>query len=131
MGTQGVPLNIPKSLICEAIKKWNGKATLLARDLKCSYAAIKRIIDKDPELVQLMNDARIDKDNLLNDLAEDALQHCLEQVKDDRTNALKSAMYVLNSKGAERNYYAPNTPDKHTDGRYTAEDINTAVNDGH
>ena len=53
------------------------------------------------------------------------MQECLEKVDEDRANAIKSAMYVLNSKGKPRNYFAPNSPES-SDG---VSDICKAISD--
>ncbi len=128
MGTPGVPFNPKKDDIVNSIKKWNGRISRIAKEMDCCFQTILNYLSENPELRKLVDEQRQHRDFSLCELAEDALQECLQKVDEDRGSALKSAMYVLNSKGAARNYYAPNTPDKHTDGRYTPEEIKEAFN---
>lgn len=105
MGTPGVPWNVTKDQIVASIKKQFGRLTYVARELDCDYSTVKKRVDKDPELQQILADARNGFGENLLDLAESAL---LKGLHSEESNAyLKSAFFVLNNKGRERGYTPP------------------------
>lgn len=104
MGTPGVPLDIPKETIRLAIKKHGGRITHMAQDFDCSHGALMRLIHKDPELIEIMNDERQHRVNHLCNDAEDTLKDALANRKADMANGLKSAFFVLNNQGRGLGY---------------------------
>ena len=104
MGTPGVPWDVPEVTIVAALKKHMGKVTYAAADLKCCAMTLRRYLRNNPHLNDLVADLRIDLDHMLCDSAEHVLGALLDNARKDATNALKSAMYVLNNKGKERGY---------------------------
>lgn len=102
MGTSGVPWDATKSQIIESIKKQYGRITYVAKELNCDYITVKRRVDKDPELQQILAEARSGFGETLLDMAESSLMRGLSN--EDPAAYLKAAMYVLNNKGKERGY---------------------------
>jgi len=108
LGTPGVKLEIPKASIESAIKNANGRISKVAITLGCSIEAIRRLINKDEELVQMLKDYRQHRDENLLEGAEDTLQKAIDtNDPDNMANALKASMFVLNSKGKNRGYFSP------------------------
>ena len=105
MGTPGVPWNVPKARIVESIKKQQGRLTYVARELDCAWVTLKKRIDADPELAQLVADTRLGFGETLLDFAESALMKGLTSNK--AADYLKSSFFVLNNKGKERGYNPP------------------------
>jgi hypothetical protein len=106
MGTQGVPLSYDRSYICEIIKKRKGVITHICEDLDVSHAAILRYIKNDPDLDQLLKEARHHYSDTLCDLAEGTLLFTVGQ-REDLTAALRSAQFILNNQGRNRGYTPP------------------------
>ena len=106
MGTPGVPWKVSKSQIVQALKKRHGRLTYAAKDLGCVYITLRKKIDADPELTQMVSDLRNSFDEDLLDSAEDVIKKAMESLS-DLGNALKAAFYVLNNKGKLRGYLHP------------------------
>lgn len=105
MGTQGVPWDVEKSVIIEALKRQKGRLTYACKDLDCAYETLKRHINKDPELQEIVSQLRNQFDCALLDTAESVLMKGMAQ--EDIAQALRASFYVLNNKGAERGYNHP------------------------
>jgi hypothetical protein len=103
MGTQGVPLNIPKSAIIDSIKKNNGVLTYVCRELDIHHSTALKIINADPELVELLKEERHSFTENLCDLSENVLKEALIQ-REDLNSAIRSSQYVLNNQGRKRGY---------------------------
>lgn len=103
MGVSGVPLNYKKSDIVHALTKAGGRIRHAAQYLECSPHSVYRIINADPELLDLLNSLRYDTDERLLDKAEDKLESILDQIE-DVNSGLRASMFVLNTKGAKRGY---------------------------
>ena len=103
MGQSGVPLNVSRDEIIEAMKACHGNMVRVARYLGCSHEAIYTRMRSDPELKAELAKAREAFVESLCDKAEDVLIYALEQ-REDLTNAMKSAMYSLNNQGKQRGY---------------------------
>ena len=104
MGTQGSPWICEKTTIIASIKKNNGKLTRAAKDLEVAYCTLKKRIDADPELPELVQDLRNGFVNQLLDTAENCVLNAMNNQDADPNNALKSAFFVLNSRGQERDW---------------------------
>ena len=104
MGVQGSPCDLTKAEITEALKKRKGRITYAAKDLNVKYETLKKKIDADPELVQLLHDLRYVFDETMLDSAEDTLMYGMGKREVDLGNALRSAFYILNNKGKGRGY---------------------------
>jgi hypothetical protein len=104
MGTQGVPLDIPKSVIIDSIKKRKGVVTYVCKDLDICHDTALKYINADPELKQLLADQRHSYDEYLCDKSESVLVYALNRCETDLSNALGSAKYILNNKGKSRGY---------------------------
>jgi hypothetical protein len=102
MGTSGVPWDVPKPQIIEALKRQKGRLTYACKDLDCRYETLKKYIDKNPDIQELLKELRNDFDNTLLDMAESSLIRGMQET--DPAAYLKSCIYVLNNKGHERGY---------------------------
>lgn len=127
MGTPGVPFSVKKETIEASIKKHGGRLIRVAAELNCKRDVIRKIISNDPELSQLLDDCRHQRDENLCDLAEDTLNDAMENRIGDMNNALKSAFFVLNNKGKDRGY---NHPDAQNSGpKMTPEQVMQLINE--
>ena len=104
MATQGSLWICDTSTIMEALKKQRGRLTYACKDLKVHYSTLKKRVDSDPELTQFVSDLRNEFENTLLDLAESVVGKAMNDQPNDPTNALKSAFFTLNSKGAVRGW---------------------------
>jgi len=104
MATSGSPWICEKDTIVKAIKKNNGKLTHAAKDLEVAYYTLKKRIDADSELQELVEGLRNSFVNTLLDTAEDCVLSAMENQDTDPNNAIKSAFFVLNSRGQERDW---------------------------
>lgn len=100
MGCQGVPWNVPKSVIITALKTAKGRIYKASEALDCDHSTLLKHIKKDPELVELLSDLRASKYDWMLDKSEDKISEALEQME-DLSNGLKAAFFVLNSKGKD------------------------------
>jgi hypothetical protein len=107
MGTSGVPWNVNKTDIIRALKASEGQLYYACKILDCNYKTLKKRIDADPELIEMLADLRSHFDEKLLDLAEDNLVHALGLRATDVGHALSATYYVLNNKGKSRNYIPP------------------------
>ena len=110
MATPGSGWVVTRQEIVERLKLYGGRLVKTAKSFGVKYDTLRKKIDPDPELVQLVSDLRNDYDHTLLDEAEDTLSYALAKRKKDMTNALKCAFYVLNNKGIERGYSVKNSP---------------------
>lgn len=104
MGTSGVPWNISKDSIIEALKARKGKITYAARDLKVHYTTLKKRVYADSELLSLIDELRNEFNAILVDSAEDTMLYAMQNRKNDLASALKSCFYILNNKGKHLGY---------------------------
>lgn len=104
MGIQGVTIEIDKQIVLDAIVKCSGRVTHISRSLGINYRTLRKIIERDPELVEVLDNFRYDFEHTILDLAEDCLINSMSNQPTDPTNALKSAFFVLNSKGKIRGW---------------------------
>lgn len=109
MGTSGVPWEKDRNVIIMAIKKHKGKINHIALDpmINCHYQTVKKRIDNDEELKELMANYRNHWVSDIVDQAEDVLKKVMDKVDDKPEAALKSAMFALNNLGRDRGYSAP------------------------
>lgn len=106
MGTSGVPWNVPKNRIIEAIKAKRGVLTHVCKELDAAHETVLRHINKDPELKAVLDAARHEYDDLICDLSENTLLYAVSQ-KEDLSNGIRAAQFVLNNKGRKRGYTPP------------------------
>lgn len=104
MGVSGVPWKCEKSRIIEALKRNKGVMTRTCAELDCDYTTLKKRINADPELIEILSDARHTFDNTLLDMAENTLMYAMGLQKTEIHAALKASFYALNNKGRERGY---------------------------
>lgn len=104
MATPGSPWKGTRQQIEKAIKDHKGKLTYAARSLGIGYNCLRKRIDPDPELTQLVSDLRNDFESTILDVAEDAVIEAIKRQDNDPNNALKSAFFVLNSRGQARGW---------------------------
>ena len=104
MGTSGVPWNVDKNAIIAALKHRKGRITFAAKDLNVHHCTLRKKINADPELMQIMEDERQAFDTLLLDSGEDCLLYAISKRDTDLPSALKSSFYILNNKGRSRGY---------------------------
>lgn len=104
MATPGSKWTVKKSAIVEALKEKKGRLTYVARHFNVKYETLKKKIDADPELIELVSNLRNDFENTILDMAENCVAVAIGNQKEDPSNALKSAFYVLNSKGKSRGW---------------------------
>lgn len=107
MGTSGVPLNIPKSVIIDTLKREKGRISYACKALDICSQSLRNLINADPELIELLSILRHDFETALLDKAESTLIYAMEQNEKDLTNSLKSTFFVLNNKGKPRGYFPP------------------------
>lgn len=115
MGTPGVPLDIPKSVIVETIKKRKGVMTHISKDLNISQTTAYKHFNADPELKQLLSEERNSYDEYLCDKAESVLVYALNKCETDLSSALGASKYVLNNKGKSRGYSLKPDPNTQSD----------------
>ncbi len=104
MGTPGVPWVVTKEQLQQALKDHKGKISYVAKYFNVGYRCARRRIESDPELVQLMSDLRNEFEQTILDIAESTVAKTMTKLEEDTTNALKSAFFVLNSRGRERGW---------------------------
>lgn len=104
MATQGTPWICENSTIIAALKKQRGRLTYACKDLGVHYVTLKKRVDEDSELKNLVSDLRNEFENTLLDLAENVVGKAMNDQSRDPTNALKSAFFTLNSKGKTRGW---------------------------
>ena len=104
MAVQGVKFDPPKSTIISILKDSKGVITTASKKLDVAPHTLRLHIKKDPELVELLDNLRNNfEDNLL-DMAENTVLYALSKRDEDPNNAIKSAFFVLNSKGQNRGW---------------------------
>lgn len=108
MGTPGVPINIPKKYIVEAIKKHYGVIRDISVELDIHHVTLYKLINADPELQKILAEERnqyyenkIDKADKIIDLILDS--------QEDLDRSLKASMFLLNTheKARARGYTPP------------------------
>lgn len=104
MATSGVPWKVDKQVIIDALKQAKGRLTYAARQLDVRYETLKKKIDADPELTEIVSLLRNDFEHTILDMAENCVAFAMSKQAEDPGNALKSAFYVLNSRGQERGW---------------------------
>lgn len=109
MGTSGVPWNKDRNTIIDAIKRHKGRITAICKDplIDCHFQTVKKRIDADEELKELLSHYRNDWVDTTLDQAEDVLKQTMDMIIEEPGIALKSAMFFLNNQGKERGYASP------------------------
>lgn len=103
MATQGSEWKVTKSEILEMLKKHEGRITYAAKELKVCYETLLKYVKKF-DLVNKLEEIRSDAEDAFIDLAENSLKKALKNHDNDVAHALKSAFFVLNSKGKKRGW---------------------------
>ena len=104
MATPGTKWICEKSVIVDTLKKNKGRVTQSARDLSVAFETLKKRIDADSELSELLIALRNDFENTILDMAENVIGKAMQNQAIDPNNALKSAFFTLNSKGKTRGW---------------------------
>ena len=107
MGAQGVPCQYTSSEIREAIERHKGRLCVAAKALKIKYDTIRKYVDREPALRELVDELRKDYVETMLDSAEDCLSDAMDNRKADMSNALRASMFFLNNQGKARNYNPP------------------------
>lgn len=92
-----------KNVIIEALKKRHGMVTYAAKDLGVHFDTLKRRIDADPSLQELIVSLHSNFDHQLIESAQSVVIRAMSQ-SEDLGNALRAAFYALNNKGKLRGY---------------------------
>ncbi len=128
MGTPGVPLNFKKDDIALSIKNNSGRMIHIAASMECTVEAMKKQIERFPDLIEMLADYRHKRDETLLNGAEDTLLKAIEKSDTDMTNALKSSFFILNNKGKLRGYTPANIPQLSEDRQVNAQQIIDSAN---
>lgn len=115
MGTPGVPFNIPKEVILEAIKTRKGVITHICKDLSSAHGTLIKHINADSDLKAALDAARHEYDDILCDVAEGTMLYTAGQ-REDLSAAISACKFVLNNKGKKRGYTPPNYKEPTTEG---------------
>lgn len=97
MGIQGVPFNVPKSEIIEAIKKNHGRLTYVCNDLNCHWDTLNKYIKDDEEIMALVASSRRRGRQHRVYKCENTLDKALDNADNDIRAALSAAFFVLNT----------------------------------
>lgn len=100
----GTKFNPPKATIVTVLKDAKGVITTAAKKLDVAPHTLRLFINKDPELVELLANLRHNFEDTLLDMAENTVLYALSKRDEDPNNAIKSAFFVLNSKGQPRGW---------------------------
>jgi len=106
MATSGVPFEPPINDITNAIKKFEGVLSEIARHYKVHRSTIYEYIEKHPELKEEVKKAREHYIESMCDAAEQTIQTLIRD-KEEKAVALKAAQYALNNQGRKRHYNHP------------------------
>lgn len=104
MATMGTEWKYDKEQIAQALNKTKGRITHACRELNVGYRLLKKVIDKEPDLAELLENLRADFENTILDMAENCVAIAMSRQLEQPKSALTSAMYTLNSKGLERGW---------------------------
>ena len=104
MAVSGIKLNLPKESIITALTESKGVISRTALRLDVSEVYLRKRIKEFPDVEQLLEDLRFNYETKLLDMAEDCVVTAMSRQDSDPNNALKSAFFVLNSRGQERGY---------------------------
>ena len=107
MGAQGVPCQYTSSEIREAIEKHKGRLCPASKSLGIKYDTIRKYVDREPALRELVDDLRKGYIETILDTAEDCLSDAMDNRQADMSNALKASMFFLNNQGKPRGYNPP------------------------
>jgi len=107
MGVGGHPFKVHKHLIVEAILKHKGVLKRVGDEFGVTRNTIRLKVNEDPELIEILADARKDYIENLCDDAENVLEIALKKADVDTNNGLKAAFYILNNQGRDRGYTPP------------------------
>jgi len=112
-----------KEAVVAALEKHHGIVTRAAKEFNVKRHTLKKKIDQDPELVELLQNLRDDLNNNFLDLAENCILAAMSKQQDDPSNAMRAAMFVLNSKGKEREWNNAFRPDTIQISQYDVENL--------
>ena len=109
MGISGVPINIPKKYIIEAIKKHSGVVRDISVELDIHHVTLYKLINADPELKQILAEERNQYYENKIDMADKIIDRILHS-QEDMDRSLKASMFLLNTheKARARGYAPPN-----------------------
>ena len=102
MATSGVKWEFDRDHLILVLKKHKGRIVHTAEEMKISRRTLRKYLDQDEELNDLIAELRTDFEETLLDKSENVLEKALDQ--HDLSHALRSAFFVLDSKGESRGY---------------------------
>lgn len=88
----GIPLD--KEQIKEQVMKYHGNLTKVGVALGCSRQAVRRLINTDPELKEVLEEAR---ERIIDDVEDSFIKRCKE-------GDVTSTIFFLKTRGRERGY---------------------------
>lgn len=104
MATMGTEWIYDKAKIVERLKEAKGRITVACKLLEVDYSTLKKVIDKEPELEEVLKNLRNNFESTILDMAENTVMRAMRRAEDDPNNALKSAMFTLNSRGKAKGW---------------------------
>ncbi len=103
MGTPGVPFEPNRQKIVESIKKHKGVVTHMCKELHAQHGTLIKYINNDPELKQMLLEARHAYAEELCDYSEEGILYTVKQ-REDLSSCISAAKFVLNNIGRKRGY---------------------------
>lgn len=104
MATCGQVWEYDKAKIAQSLKNSKGRITVACKELSVQYETLKKVIDKEPDLALLLKNLRQNFEHTILDMAENCIAVAMNTQEDDPNNAIKAAMYTLNSRGMSRGW---------------------------
>lgn len=107
MGTPGVPLDISRDSIVNALKQTKGQVRKACQLLNCTHPALYKKINADPELQQIIAELRHETDDRFLDMAEDGIEHLMTLQDSNIDKFSMATFYILNNRGRKRGWVPP------------------------
>ena len=104
MATSGIAWNPPKETIITVLKECKGVLTHAAKKFDVTPLTLRRKVQQDDELVELLKNLREDYETVMLDMAENCVAFAMSQQTKRPEQALKASFFVLNSKGKTRGW---------------------------
>lgn len=104
MGTPGVAHDITTDQLRQSIVKNKGLVKLVCEELNYCYRVVVRLINENPELVELLKEMREIRHEYALDTAEKTLIRQMEEHHKDESLAQKAATFFISKKGYMRGF---------------------------
>lgn len=104
MAIRGLPWECSNSKIIQALNDAKGRITHATKLLDVDYKTLVKKLESEPELQDALKESRMLFEDQVLDMAETCIANAMAKQEFDPNNALKAAMYTLNSKGRSRNW---------------------------